>query len=83
MGRIENRATWTRVANFPEFFFRQLVLQFNQGVASNMTTKASDSEFDYVFKFILVGDAGVGKSCLLARFVENECNVEHSSKQPP
>ena len=25
-------------------------------------------EYDYVFKLVLIGDSGVGKSCLLLRF---------------
>lgn len=25
--------------------------------------------YDYLFKLVLVGDSGVGKSCLLTRFV--------------
>lgn len=33
--------------------------------------------FDYLFKFILVGDSGVGKSCLLWRFMENRFRAEH------
>lgn len=29
-----------------------------------------DSEYDYLFKFLVVGDSGVGKSCLVERFSE-------------
>mmetsp|Transcript_53004 Transcript_53004/g.133281 ORF Transcript_53004/g.133281 Transcript_53004/m.133281 type:complete len:222 (-) Transcript_53004:87-752(-) len=32
--------------------------------------------YDLLFKFIIIGDAGVGKSCLLHRFVENKFNPE-------
>jgi len=28
--------------------------------------------FDYVFKFIIIGSAGVGKTALISRFVENQ-----------
>ena len=29
------------------------------------------SEYDYLFKLLLIGDSGVGKSCLLLRFANN------------
>jgi predicted ATP-dependent serine protease len=29
---------------------------------------AGAQEYDYVFKLVLIGDSGVGKSCLLLRF---------------
>lgn len=32
----------------------------------------SFSEYDYLLKFIIVGDAGVGKTCILGRFVADE-----------
>ncbi|CAL4080036.1 unnamed protein product [Meganyctiphanes norvegica] len=31
----------------------------------------TDSEYDYIFKLVLIGDQGVGKSCLLLRFAED------------
>jgi putative ribosome biogenesis GTPase RsgA len=34
-----------------------------------MSTKGSKSkDYDYLFKLVLIGDSGVGKSCLLLRF---------------
>jgi len=34
---------------------------------------ASEKEqFDYLFKFIIIGDAGAGKSCILHQFIENK-----------
>lgn len=30
------------------------------------------SDYDYLFKFVLIGDAFVGKSCLMARFVDDK-----------
>ncbi|KAH3746043.1 GTP-binding protein RAB4 [Pelomyxa schiedti] len=34
------------------------------------------SEYDFLFKFIVIGDAATGKSCLLHRFIENKFNRE-------
>ena len=44
---------------------------------------------DYLFKFLVIGNAGVGKSCLLHQFIEHKCKREreahhrtHSSHRP-
>lgn len=29
-------------------------------------------QFDFLFKLLLIGDSGVGKSCIIYRFVENK-----------
>ena len=31
------------------------------------------SSVDYLFKFLVIGNAGVGKSCLLHQFIEHKC----------
>lgn len=30
--------------------------------------------FEYLFKYIIIGDSGVGKSCILLRFIEDTFN---------
>ncbi|KAJ0977374.1 hypothetical protein J5N97_012848 [Dioscorea zingiberensis] len=39
----------------------------------------ADDEYDYLFKLVLVGDSGVGKSNLLSRFTRNEFSLESKS----
>jgi len=33
-------------------------------------------DFDYIFKIVLAGESGVGKSCLLSRYARNEFTLE-------
>ena len=35
--------------------------------------------FDFLFKVVVIGDSGVGKSCLLIRFAEDKFSEEHVS----
>ncbi|XP_067425577.1 ras-related protein Rab-11A-like [Emydura macquarii macquarii] len=41
--------------------------------------RGKDDEYDYLFKIVLIGDSGVGKSNLLSRFTRNEFNLESKS----
>uniref|UniRef100_A0A0E0MS70 GTP-binding protein n=2 Tax=Oryza TaxID=4527 RepID=A0A0E0MS70_ORYRU len=36
-----------------------------------VTPSAMNPEYDYLFKLLLIGDSGVGKSCLLLRFADD------------
>ncbi|KAI3738216.1 hypothetical protein L2E82_28239 [Cichorium intybus] len=38
-----------------------------------------DNEYDYLFKIVLIGDSGIGKSNILSRFTRNEFCLESKS----
>lgn len=40
-----------------------------------MTSKPTD-DYDYLFKIVVVGDSGVGKSNILSRYIKNEFDLE-------
>lgn len=45
-----------------------------------MTTFLNNyNDYDYLFKVIIVGDSGVGKSCLLNRYTDDQFTNEHYS----
>eukprot|EP00744_Colponema_vietnamica_P018363 GILI01025916.1.p1 GENE.GILI01025916.1~~GILI01025916.1.p1 ORF type:complete len:217 (+),score=39.86 GILI01025916.1:46-696(+) len=42
-------------------------------------TSVNAMEYDHIFKVIIVGEAGVGKSSLLSRFVDDNCPPQYIS----
>uniref|UniRef100_A0A803P0V9 Uncharacterized protein n=2 Tax=Cannabis sativa TaxID=3483 RepID=A0A803P0V9_CANSA len=51
---------------------------FGCGLGGDMAYKV-DHEYDYLFKIVLIGDSGVGKSNILSRFTRNEFCLESKS----
>merc|ERR1711988_817944 len=56
----------------------------HRGRRSLPTTKAKSgmantAEYDYLFKLLLIGDSGVGKSCMLLRFADDACTDSYIS----
>ncbi|KAK9052567.1 hypothetical protein SSX86_029196 [Deinandra increscens subsp. villosa] len=44
-----------------------------------MGSYRADDDYDYLFKLVLIGDSGVGKSNLLSRFTRNEFSLDSKS----
>ncbi|CAF2085527.1 unnamed protein product [Brassica rapa subsp. trilocularis] len=60
----------------PPFFVRKVGLIAKSG--KEMANRV-DQEYDYLFKIVLIGDSGVGKSNILSRFTRNEFCLESKS----
>lgn len=48
---------------------------FSYFVRSAVSVKMAGGpyNYNYIFKYIIIGDMGVGKSCLLHQFTEKKC----------
>ncbi|KAL9296576.1 hypothetical protein ACSQ67_022472 [Phaseolus vulgaris] len=54
-------------------------LRFERSEGRGAMTHRVDHEYDYLFKIVLIGDSGVGKSNILSRFTRNEFCLESKS----
>lgn len=60
-------------------------LSFNQGYLADfffvntVSIRPGKTKNDHTFKLVLIGDSGVGKSCLMTRFVEDHFSDVHIS----
>jgi hypothetical protein len=54
--------------NFDELISFLLVQE-----STSVAMAAGPYNYSYIFKYIIIGDMGVGKSCLLHQFTEKKC----------
>lgn len=52
---------------------------WTRGCSNPSPSFPSPRSYDYLFKVVLIGDSGVGKSNLLSRFTRNEFSLESKS----
>ena len=38
-----------------------------------------DEKYDYLVKVLMIGESGVGKTCIIQRFTKNEFSMNHLS----
>lgn len=52
------------------------VLYYFSKFMSSTSPQITESDNEYIFKIVLIGDSGVGKSNILSRFTKQEFNYE-------
>ena len=53
----------------------------SQQERKKVVKKKMAERYDYLFKFIVIGDSNTGKSCILHRFIEKKCKKTKQNKQ--
>lgn len=73
---------------YPEFFLLSSFFFLHSSLAKgssyrpllfSTTAMAQNDAYDFLFKIVLIGDSGVGKSNLLSRFTRGDFNLESKS----
>jgi putative ribosome biogenesis GTPase RsgA len=68
----------TEIENIAEQIRNKSLDQINCEILPNRSGSGMPAmEFDHLFKLIVIGDSGVGKSCLMHRVTTNEFMEDH------
>jgi len=51
-----------------------LSIEYNFKYNLIMKKQNANKQYDYTFKIVLIGDSGVGKSCILLRWADDQFN---------
>lgn len=67
--------TYQLSIRFLKCLFVLLILKIMKCLFSFTAAKMSGGpyNYNYIFKYIIIGDMGVGKSCILHQFTEKKC----------
>lgn len=63
--KTKTKTNWNHTVSFTNVFLFHLFPVF--------IMSAGPYNYSYIFKYIIIGDMGVGKSCLLHQFTEKKC----------
>merc|ERR1711988_549048 len=66
-----NRLCWSANPNSPTWISAATARAHRQTALQLSPLAIMNPEYDYLFKLLLIGDSGVGKSCLLLRFADD------------
>lgn len=58
-----------------DYYLINLIFYLNCSDNSKQIMASGPYNYSYIFKYIIIGDMGVGKSCLLHQFTEKKCKT--------